>query len=119
MAHLQWWPDRVLWIARTDTRLVAYDLERVLDGDTAAAVFPAPWPRKVGRAVDEHTVIASTSAHGRDDESVEHWLIDTGRTEVRGPIGYPGATPQRAVGFGRGRWLTADRRGRYEIWTVA
>src|SRR5215470_15765950 len=49
VVHLQWWPDRVLWIARTDTRVIAYDLDRLLGGDVAASVFPAPWPREVGR----------------------------------------------------------------------
>jgi hypothetical protein len=48
LVHMQWWPDRVVWIARTDTHVIAYDLDRLLAGDVAAAVFPAPWPRKVG-----------------------------------------------------------------------
>src|SRR5262245_57242358 len=49
VAHRQWWPDRVVWFARSDTSVVAYDLERLMDGDTGPVVFPAPWPRRVGR----------------------------------------------------------------------
>lgn len=42
-------PDRVIVLARSDTRVVAYDLDRALRGDLAAAEFTAPWPRRVGR----------------------------------------------------------------------
>jgi hypothetical protein len=69
-------------------------------------------------AVDEHTVILSTSVGGNWEEGVEHWLIDTDTAEVRGPVVYPGATPDLAVGFGSGRWLTATQKARYEVWSA-
>jgi hypothetical protein len=69
-------------------------------------------------AVDEHTVIVSTSVGGNGAAGVEHWLVDTDTAEVRGPVGYPGATPELAVGFGRGRWLTATQEARYEVWSA-
>lgn len=69
-------------------------------------------------AVDEHTVILSASVGGNGEEGVEHWLIDTDTAEVRGPVVYPGATPDLAVGFGSGRWLTATQKARYEVWSA-
>ncbi|GIH05640.1 hypothetical protein Rhe02_37070 [Rhizocola hellebori] len=35
-------------LARTDTQLFAYDLDRAIDGETDATVFAAPWPWRVG-----------------------------------------------------------------------
>jgi hypothetical protein len=40
------WPHRRVVTVRADRALIAYDLDRLLSGDTApAATFPAPWPR--------------------------------------------------------------------------
>jgi hypothetical protein len=105
------------------------NLHRYEDG-AVIATFAAGWLSKrddratllwdlheIG-AVDEHTVILSTSVEGDREKGVEHWLIDTDTAEVSGPVIYPGATPKLALGFGSGRWLTATQKARYEVWSA-
>jgi hypothetical protein len=50
LLSVQCWPNRVLILARTNTQLFAYDLDQAINGEVNAAVFPAPWPWRVGRA---------------------------------------------------------------------